>query len=143
MQTMFPIEIQPQILKMTGSYLKLLQMPFKFITRDIKVQKDLEEMHKVKEDFAPIKPYIEEEGKEENRIIDTAMNLIDEAEKLVKNYEINIKTDVLLYESPYDKAISYYNEAKKLFQEIGWNDEAIRLIDTVKFYKEKKEKDEK
>ncbi|MFX1425911.1 MAG: hypothetical protein ACFFBE_05620, partial [Promethearchaeota archaeon] len=112
-----------------------------------KRQKDLDEMHKVKEEFLAAKPdkikSIEEEGKKEDKIIDTALNLIDEAEKLVKDYEINIKTDVLLYESPYDKAISKYNEAKKLFQEISWNDEAIRLIDTIRFYKEKKEKDEK
>ena len=76
-------------------------------------------------------------------LLDSAMNLIDEAEKLVKNYEISIKTEVLLHESPYDKAISNYQEAKKLFQKIDWNEEAGRLINTIKFYKEKKEKDEK
>ena len=81
-------------------------------------------------------------GNEENIILVKAMNLIDEAEKAVKNYEVRIKTKVLLYKSPYEKVISNYNEAKKLFQEIGWNDEAARLINTIKFYNEKKEKDE-
>ena len=112
-----------------------------------KRQKELEDMYKVKEEFKPVRPEkikeLEGEETEQDKIIDRAMKLIDEAEELVKNYEINIKTDVLLYESPYDNAISNYTEAKKLFQEIGWNEEAIRLIDTIKFYKDKEEKDEK
>ncbi|MHA2036671.1 MAG: hypothetical protein ACW98X_09580 [Promethearchaeota archaeon] len=110
-------------------------------------QKEIEEMHKVQEDFQPTKPdkikKTEKGVKEEDILLDTAMNLIDEAEKLVKNYELSIKTDVLLYDSPYDTAISNYQEAKNTFQKIGWNDEASRLINTIKFYKEKKEKDEK
>ena len=40
-------------------------------------------------------------------------------------------------------AISNYKEARKIFKEIGWNDEANRLIKTINFYKDKKEKDEK
>ena len=110
-------------------------------------QRAVEEMHKVKVEFKPAKPdkikEIDAGVKEEDILLDKAMGLIDEAERLVKNYEVSIKTDVLLYESPYEKAIANYNEAKKLFQEIGWNDEAGRLINTIKFYKEKKEKDEK
>ncbi len=103
-----------------------------------KRQKDLDEMHRFKEEFKPAKPdkikKIDDSVKEEDRLLDEAMNLIDQAEKLVKNYEVSIKTDVLLYESPYEEAISNYNKAKKLFQEIGWNDEAARLINTIKFY---------
>ncbi len=110
-------------------------------------QRAIEEMHKVKVGFKPAKPdkikEIDAGVKEEDLLLDEAMSLIEEAERLVKNYEVSIKTDVLLYESPYEKAIANYNEAKKLFQEIGWNDEAGRLINTIKFYKEKKEKDEK
>ncbi|MFX1291158.1 MAG: hypothetical protein ACFFAG_09410 [Promethearchaeota archaeon] len=110
-------------------------------------EREIKEMHKVKEDFKPARPDKIKEGdigiKEEDLLLDKAMNLIDEAERLVKNYEVNIKSDVLLFESPYDKAITNYNEAKNLFQEIGWNDEAGRLINTIKFYKEKQEKDEK
>ncbi len=110
-------------------------------------QRALEEMHKVKVEFKPAKPEkikeIDAGVKEEDALLDKAMGLIDNAERLVKNYEVSIKTDVLLYESPYEKAIANYNEAKKLFQEISWNDEAGRLSNTIKFYKEKKEKDEK
>ncbi|MHA2282026.1 MAG: hypothetical protein ACXAC5_14380 [Promethearchaeota archaeon] len=110
-------------------------------------QKDIEEMHKAKEDFKPAKPAkireIEEGMKEDDILLDSAMNLIDEAESLVKNYELSIKTDVLMYESPYDKAISKYQDAQKMFQKIGWGEEASRLINTIKFYKDRKEKDEK
>ncbi len=124
-------------------YEKLLEIEAKKAER----QKEIEDMHKIKEDFKPVKPdkirELEKGVKEEDILLDTAMNLIDEAEKLVKNYELSIKSDVLLYNSPYDKAISNYQEAKKTFQKIGWNDEASRLINTIKFYKEKKEKDEK
>ncbi|MBY8989300.1 MAG: hypothetical protein KGD58_00970 [Candidatus Lokiarchaeota archaeon] len=122
------------------------------ILREVEAKKakriqDIEEMHRVKDEFKPAKSdkikEIDTSAKEEDILLDKAMNLIDQAEKLVKNYEISIKTDVLLYESPYEKAISYYNEAKKLLQKIGWNDEAGRLINTIKFYTDKKEKDEK
>ncbi len=111
-------------------------------------EKELEEMHKVgKKEVKPYKPEkikeIEAGYKEEDILLDKAMNLIDDAEKSVKNYELSIKTDVLLYESPYGKAITNYEEAQKIFQKIGWNNEANQLINTIKFYKEKKEKDEK
>ena len=110
-------------------------------------EKELEEMYKIgKKEVKPFKPEkikeIEAEDKEEDILLDKAMNLIDEAEKAVKSYELSIKKDVLVYQSPYDKAISNYEEARELFQKIGWNDEANRLINTIKFYKEKKEKDD-
>ncbi len=126
------------------NYEKLLEVEAQKRERD----KQLEEMRKVgKREVKPYKPEkikeIEVGYKEEDILLDQAMNLIDGAEKLVKNYELNIKTDVLLYESPYNKAIANYEEAQKLFQKIGWNDEANRLINTIKFYREKKDKDEK
>ncbi|MFX1374693.1 MAG: hypothetical protein ACFFA0_02670 [Promethearchaeota archaeon] len=112
-----------------------------------KRQEELEGMHRVKKEFKPAKfekaKELDSGAKEEDVLLDKAMNLIDEAEELVKDYERSIKTDVLLYQSPYEKVIANYNEAKLLFQKIGWNDEAGRLINTIKFYKEKKEKDEK
>ncbi|MHA1991998.1 MAG: hypothetical protein ACW98A_13590 [Candidatus Hodarchaeales archaeon] len=112
-----------------------------------KRQKEIEDMHKVSEDIKPAKSKklkeIPAEINEEDILLDKAMSLIDGAEKSVKNYEISIKTDVLFYESPYEEAIANYQEAKKIFQKIGWNEEASRLVNTIKFYKEKNEKDEK
>ena len=123
-------------------HVKLLEVEAKKVDR----QKEIDEMHKVSDDFKPAKTgkvkKITAEIKEEDILLDTAMGLIDEAERSVKNYELSIKTDVLFYESPYEKAIANYQEAKKLFQKIGWNEEASRLVSTIKFYQEKNEKDE-
>jgi len=133
------IKIYEEKLEKSG---KLRQVEAKKAER----QKDIEEMHKVREDFKPAKLVKVKESaveiKEEDVLLDNAMSLIDEAERSVKNYELSIRTDVLFYESPYEKAIVNYQEAKKLFQKIGWNEEASRLVNTIKFYKEKNEKDE-
>ncbi|MFX1552411.1 MAG: hypothetical protein ACFFBV_00650 [Promethearchaeota archaeon] len=114
----------------------------------VQKEKELEEMLKAgKKEGKSVKPEkikeIEAEEKEEDIILDEAMNLIDEAEKAVKSYELSIQKDVLVYQSPYNKAIYNYEEARELFKKIGWNDEANRLINTIKFYKDKKEKDDK
>ena len=86
---------------------------------------------------------IEKKRKEEENLLNVAMTLIDDAEKFVKKYELALKQDILNQISPYDSAISAYKEARKIFQNIGWGDEATRLIETIKFYKDKKVKDEK
>jgi len=86
---------------------------------------------------------LEEKKKEEDQMLNIAMTLIDDAEKFVKKYEIALKTDILNQISPYESAISAYKEARKIFQKIGWTDEANRLIETIKFYKDKKAKDDK
>ncbi|MFX1370821.1 MAG: hypothetical protein ACFFCE_03100, partial [Promethearchaeota archaeon] len=111
-------------------------------------EKELEELKKIdKSEIKPAKPdkikELETEFKEEDIILDKAMNLIDDTEKAVKKYELSIKKDILVYESPYNKAISNYEEARELFTKIGWRDEANRLNKTINFYKDKKEKDEK
>ncbi|MFX1566762.1 MAG: hypothetical protein ACFFCV_00185 [Promethearchaeota archaeon] len=110
-------------------------------------EKELEELQKAgRKEVKPFKPEKLEElkaEKEEDILVDKAMNLIDEAEKDVKSYELSMKKDILAYSSPYEQAISNYEEARELFKKVGWNDEANRLINTINFYKDKKEKDEK
>jgi len=106
-------------------------------------EKELEEFHKIKIKTAVKPKKIKEEDRKEDLLLDKAMKLIDEAEKMARDYEINLKVDILSFESPYEAIISYYDEARKIFYKIGWKDEASRLINTIKFYKEKKEKDEK
>ena len=81
--------------------------------------------------------------KEEEELSDRAFELIDNAEKMVKNYELDLKKDILSRESPYDEVITLYKKSRKLFIENGWNDEASRLITTIKFYNDKKDKDDK
>jgi len=123
---------------------KLLEVENKKAQRE----KALEDMHKIgKKEIKPAKPEkimeLEAGEKDEDALLDKAMNLIDVAEKAVKSYELSIRKDILVYESPYDKAILNYEQAREIFQKIGWNDEANRLINTIKFYKNKSEKDER
>ncbi|MFX1379290.1 MAG: hypothetical protein ACFFA4_09360 [Promethearchaeota archaeon] len=111
-------------------------------------EKEIEEMHKLgKKEAIPDKSEkikeLEAGEKEEDILLDKAMDLIDDAEKAVKRYELSIRKDILVYESPYDNAISNYEKARGIFQKIGWNEEASRLINTIKFYMDKKEKDDK
>ena len=85
---------------------------------------------------------LDSKDKETEEITKQAMNLIDEAENKVRSYELSLKKDILIYESPYEQAILNYENAQKLFQKIGWKEEAHRLKGTINFYKDKKIKDE-
>ncbi|MFX1316581.1 MAG: hypothetical protein ACFE9T_12010 [Promethearchaeota archaeon] len=110
----------------------------------IKRQREVEEMHKIKTKLTPIKPEeLKEEDREEDLLLDKAMELIDEGEKMARDYEVKLKGNILSFKSPYEEIISYYEEARKIFHKIGWKDEANRLINTIIFYKDKKEKDDK
>jgi len=126
----------------------------KIEAQKLQKQKDFDELHKIKEVDtirAVIKSLDREEQmldvfekkREQNYLTDKAMTVIDDAEKLVKNYELKIKKEIFLYDSPYEEVISLYKEARKLFIEADWRDEASRLIATIKFYMDKKEKDDK
>ncbi|UCC18872.1 MAG: hypothetical protein JSV62_12290 [Promethearchaeota archaeon] len=122
---------------------KLLEIEAKKAKRE----KEIEEMYKDgKKKTITARPErigeIKAEQKDQDILLDKAMNLIDEAEKTVKSYELSIRKDILVYESPYNNAISNYEQAREIFQKIGWNDEASRLVSTIKFYKDKKEKDD-
>ena len=85
---------------------------------------------------------IEKRDTQNEQLLDEAMILINEAENEVKSYELSLKKDILIYQSPYDKAISNYEEAKNLFKQVGWAEEAHRLLNTINFYKEKKARDD-
>ncbi len=80
---------------------------------------------------------------EKSDLWEKAINLIDKAEKLVREYELLMKKEMLTRESPYEQAIELYKEAHKLFKQAGSLDEAKKIFETIKFYKEKKVKDDK
>lgn len=113
----------------------------------IQKQKEIEELHKIKEEPKILKPpkpkEVEILEKQNEELLNKAWSLIDEVEKEVKNYELSSKTEILKQESPYQKAILAYKEAVRNFQKIGWENEANRLTATIKFYEDKKENDEK
>jgi hypothetical protein len=81
------------------------------------------------------------QDRETEVITKKAMDLIGEAENVVRSYELSLKKDILTYKSPYEQAISNYEKAKILFQKIGWKEEAHKLMGTINFYKDKKIKD--
>ncbi|MFX1360398.1 MAG: hypothetical protein ACFFDL_02410 [Promethearchaeota archaeon] len=85
---------------------------------------------------------IEKRDTEDEKLLDEAMILINEAENEVKSYELSLKKDILIYQSPYDKAISNYEKARNLFNQVGWTEEAHRLLNTINFYKGKKARDD-
>jgi tetratricopeptide (TPR) repeat protein len=117
-------------------------------------QKEYEEMHKIKEvdtieavikslDREESMLEVEDKKRTEEFLSGNAFDLIDKAEKLVKGYELKIKKEILLFDSPYEEVISIYKDARKIFKELSWTDEASRLINTIKFYMNKKVKDDK
>ncbi|MFX0074965.1 MAG: hypothetical protein ACFE96_05950 [Candidatus Hermodarchaeota archaeon] len=113
-----------------------------------KIQKQMAFKEALKTTKEPIKLRLHEleelssKSSETDEISNLAMDLIDEAEKAVRSYELSIKKDILTYKSPYEQAISNYERASKLFQKIGWTEDAHRLQETIKFYRDKKSKDD-
>jgi len=114
--------------------------------KKVEKQKDFEESLKITKEVKKLKlqeiQAIESKDREADGLLNEAMNLINEAENEVRSYELSLKRDLLYNKSPYEKAIANYEKARKLFQKIGWKEEAHRLISTITFYKEKENKDE-
>ena len=113
----------------------------------VKKQQEFEASLKVSTDIKPLKleelEALDSKNRETDENMTQALNLVDKAEKEVRNYEVNFKRDILSYESPYDDAIIMYAKARKLLAKIGWNEEAQKLSNTIKFYESKKLKDDK
>ncbi|MBD3212645.1 MAG: hypothetical protein GF311_08550 [Candidatus Lokiarchaeota archaeon] len=109
-------------------------------------EKRIEEMYKLQKPIEKPTQTIDEaeveEKKEKEEKLNQAMSLIDEAEQLVRIYKSKLKPRLADYESPYLNAIDLYEMAKDLLIEIGWENEAARLNETIAFYMEKKQKDD-
>ncbi len=88
---------------------------------------------------------LEAKKREKEKFFDDGFSLIDRAEKLVKEYELRLKVEknILQFESPYEEAIKLYRQARQIFQDNQWDNEANGLINTINYYKDKQEKDEK
>lgn len=82
----------------------------------------------------------EQEKEKAEEILDT----IKDAEILAKDYEHEIrKGKILDFKSPYETIIEIYKDAIKRFEDIGWKDESAKLLNSIKYYEEKIEKDRK
>ncbi len=111
-----------------------------------KKQQEFEESLKAPTEIKPLRleelDALSSKNRENDEIMTQALNLIDEAEKAVRNYEVSLKRDILSYKSPYEEVINTYVTASKMLQKIGWNEEAQKLNNTISFYESKKQKDE-
>ena len=56
---------------------------------------------------------------------------------------LRIRSSTLHLDCPYERIIEIYKEVKKRFESIGWKEESSKLIDSIRYYKEKLEKDNK
>ncbi|GAH13678.1 unnamed protein product, partial [marine sediment metagenome] len=85
----------------------------------------------------------EKEKKDKAYTADEIFKMINAAERMAQEYEVNIKKGILKHECPYSEIIEIYRDAKKSFENIGWTEEASKLVSSINFYKEKLEKDMK
>lgn len=85
---------------------------------------------------------LEEQKERENKKAEEIFNIIKDAEQIAKSYENEIKLGKILdYNSPYDSIIEIYMVAKEKFENIGWEEEANNLINSLNFYLDKKKRD--
>ena len=121
----------------------------------VQKQKEFEELLKINE-IDKIKAVIlslnkeeeilnfEEKKKEKVEEPKEIFNMISNAERIAKKYEQEIKRISILHlDCPYEKIIEIYKEVKKRFENIGLKEESSKLIDSIRYYKEKLEKDKK
>ncbi|MHA1460886.1 MAG: hypothetical protein ACTSO8_05335, partial [Promethearchaeota archaeon] len=139
--------------KIYGNQIKLYQQKYEKDKRlreleagKFKKQIEFEESLKETKETKPLRyqelKALDSKDREIEEMTKKAMKLIDEAESVVRSYELSLKKDILIYKSPYEQAILNYENARKLFKKIGWNEEAHRLMGTINFYKDKKIKDD-
>jgi len=121
----------------------------------VQKQKKFEEFHKIKE-IESIRAVILSLNKEEELLNFEAkkkenferskeiFKMISNAERMAKEYEQEIKLNsILQLDSPYEKIIEIYKKAKKRFENIGWKEESHKLIDSIRYYNDKLEKDKR
>ncbi|MBN1216929.1 MAG: hypothetical protein JXA99_15995 [Candidatus Lokiarchaeota archaeon] len=84
----------------------------------------------------------EEQREEKSKEFDKILELIDQAEKNVKEYKLKIKNqNILKIESPYLGVIKIYEEAINKLTNHGWNDTANKLTESIEYYKKELERD--
>ncbi len=121
----------------------------------VQKQKKFEVLHKIKE-IDTVRAVIdslnkeeeilnfEEKKKEKIEESEEIFNMISNAEKIARDYEQEIKRSSILHlDCPYEKIIETYRKAKQRFESISWKEESSKLIVSIRYYKEKLEKDKK
>jgi len=126
-----------------------------FEAQKVQKQKEFKELHKIKE-IDTIRAVIFSLNKEEETLdfeakkkekveeSEEIFNMISNAERIAKEYEQEIKMGSILHlDCPYEKIIEIYKEVKKRFENIGWKEESRKLIDSIRYYNDKLEKDKR
>ena len=69
--------------------------------------------------------------------------MIDNAEKMARNYELAIKKNKYEIKCPYPKIIKIYEDIRQKLIDYGWNEQAGIYQKQIEFYHEKLERDKK
>ena len=69
--------------------------------------------------------------------------MIDNVEKIARDYELAIKKNKFEIKCPYSKIIKAYESIRQTLINYGWNEQAMIFNKQIKFYQEKLEKDKK
>ena len=69
--------------------------------------------------------------------------MIDNAEKMARDYELAIKKSKYEIKCPYPKIIKIYEGIRQKLIDYGWNEQAMIYNEQIKFYHEKLVKDKK
>ncbi|MFX1322761.1 MAG: hypothetical protein ACFFAQ_14080 [Promethearchaeota archaeon] len=84
----------------------------------------------------------EEKKKRKLKQSEEIFNMIDNVERMAKEYEKEIKKGRILdLDCPYEKIIEIYKDVEKRFENIGWKEESSKLSDSIEYYNDKLEKD--
>ena len=121
----------------------------------VQKQKEFEELHKIKEidtiravilSLNKEEEILDFEAKKKEKVEESEeiFNMISNAERMAKEYEQEIKMSSIIHlDCPYEKIIEIYKEVKKRFENIGWKEESRKLIDSIRYYNDKLEKDKR
>ncbi|MFX0176868.1 MAG: hypothetical protein ACFE85_11620, partial [Candidatus Hodarchaeota archaeon] len=81
--------------------------------------------------------------KEKTKEAEEILNLINKAEKMAQDYEIQKKEGILKVKAPFKEIIEIYRSAKKGFEGIGWTEQANQLVNSINHYKERLDADKR
>ena len=69
--------------------------------------------------------------------------MIDNVEKIARDYELAIKKNKFEIKCPYPEIIKIYESIRQMLIDYGWNEKAMIFNNQIKFYQKKLEKDKK
>ena len=105
---------------------------------DAKIEEDARK-HREKEERERAEKIAAIEGERDFKQRITDMG--EEADKMVRDYEIEIKKDNFDAEPPYEKALEIYRNMRQMLQDRGWSDQVRIASNQITHFKQKIEQD--